>query len=68
MIMERPIGDKFLTPDGMELEVVLAERLCRGCYYREKHECLLKEVDDNIGVCTSEERTNGKQIIFKQAK
>jgi hypothetical protein len=66
--MERKIGEKFLTPEGVELEVVLAVSFCKWCYYTANKECNIKEVEDNIGLCSRKERTDGKEVIFKQTK
>ena len=72
--MERQIGEKFLTPEGVELEVVLAERLCRGCYYYVEHSKIpdfkICKKPKNTGNCityTNEGRID-LILIFKQTK
>jgi hypothetical protein len=63
MIMERQIGDKFLTPEGVELEVVeVLVASCIDCYFKnDGTDCV------NIN-CSWISREDGKEIIFKQTK
>ena len=66
MIVERKIGEKFLTPEGVELEVVEKYDMCNGCYYYEKYldsdieNCSIDEIAELLGDC--------KRVIFKQTK
>ena len=64
--MERPIGEKFLTPEGVELEVVEAITIdsCIGCYYNDKN-CNKLEISNILGRCWGR---IDNHIIFKQTK
>ncbi len=61
--MERPIGDKFLTPEGVELEVIESKNSCIGCYgfNNDKLDC------GNLK-CSWMDREDKKDVIFKQTK
>jgi hypothetical protein len=59
--MERQIGDKFLTPEGVELEVVETTD-CDECYY------LKRNLFCDTTMCTAVLWLEGKDVIFKQTK
>jgi len=70
MIMERQIGDKFLTPEGVELEVVeVKDNGCEECYYWASY-----PINDCVrrtrigGYCSPHIRVNKKSIIFRKVK
>ena len=66
--MERKIGEVFLTPEGVELEVV-ENNTCKGCYYLESQDCIKSEIVDNIGECARLNRPKyGDSVSFKQTK
>ena len=63
--MQRPIGDKFLTPEGVELEVVEGSDCdgCDGCFAdSDSNRC------GEFGECLAWYRQDNKDVIFKQTK
>ncbi len=61
--MERQIGDKFLTPEGVELEAVETKvGNCKGCYF------FTEEIECGNMECGRWEREDYKEVIFKQTK
>ena len=57
----RKIGEKFKTPDGVELEVCGQYNLCMGCYYYVAESvCDSDEVSELLGDCDG--------LIFKEVE
>ena len=60
--MERKLGDKFLTPEGVELEVIEGND-CDECFVNSD-----SSYCDEYGDCCRFYRKDKKNVIFKQTK
>ena len=58
--MTRKIGEKFKTPEGVELKVCKKHDLCNGCYFYEHQDSVECSTEPLLGDC--------EKVIFKQAK
>jgi len=58
--MKRTIGEKFKTPDGVELEVCKKHDLCYGCYFYEHQDRVECSTEPLLGDCTG--------LIFKEVE
>ena len=64
----RPIGEKF-DYEGDMLEVVEeGEITCKGCYLSNCTCCRFDEIIDITGYCSSSERDDKKEVIFKKVE
>ena len=65
----RPIGEKFYY-DGDTLEVAewKEENGCEGCYLSNCTCCRFDEIIDITGYCSSSERDEKKEVIFKNVE
>ena len=58
--MKRKIGEKFKTPDGVELEVCGQYKLCKGCHFDESEACHSEDMSELLGDCDG--------LIFKEVE
>ena len=59
--MKRTIGEKFKTPDGVELEVCGQYKLCNGCHFYERElVCDSDDMAELLGDCDG--------LIFKEVE
>ena len=67
--MERPIGEKFKYKD-ITLEVIENNSMyCPGCYFHNNLiPCYFHRIKNIIGFCKSCNRTDHKEIIFKEVE
>ena len=64
----RPIGEKF-DYEGDTLEVVeKGEARCAGCYFDNMIFCRFSEIVDITGLCSSSQREDKKEVIFKEVE
>ena len=67
--MERKIGAQF-DYDGVKLEVAEWEEDngCEDCYLSDCTCCRFDEIIDITGYCSSSERDDKKEVIFKKVE
>ena len=70
MIMEREVGEVF-DFKGVMLQVIdTGKRItCDGCYFdKSKYECPDAHIQDCIGFCLDECRSDGKNVVFVEVE
>ena len=68
--MERAIGE-IIDSNDVKLQVkdTCREACCDGCYFDEsEHECPDTHIQDCIGFCLDELRSDGKNVVFMEVE